>query len=395
MAAGSPLKESVARPSGGPRPAKVFHFTDMPGFGGMEKMILAIMTGLDRARWEPVLLHRRGRGFDQLDEAARDLSIRVWPVEQMQGRRDAGWVLPVAQAFRREGPAVFHAHQSTGVEGLYGLLAAVTARVPAIVVSQHLLDHTDPLASRLKAKLLSAGVDRYVAVSREVAARLRPTCLFPSRKIRVIYNGISLGQFDQNPNPALRATLQRGTRRPVVLCLARLDKRQKGLRFLVSAAAHVPEAQFVFAGEGPERPELEAQAKSLGIEGRVTLLGLRDDVPDLLACCDLLVLPSLSEGFGVAVLEAMAAGKPVVASAIGGVDEVVLDGETGILVPPGDPGALAGAIHRVLADPALARRFGQAGRARAQEFSLEKMVERTASLYEEVLSSHKRFRSEG
>lgn len=387
MAAGLLMKESVARSSGGPRPAKVFHFTDMPGFGGMEKMILAIFAGLDRSRWEPVLVHRPGTGFEQLDAAARELSVRVWPVEQMKGNHDSTRILHIARALRAEEPAVFHAHRSSPIEGMYGILAAVVARVPAVVVSQHLLDRQHPGLREFQAALISAGVDRFIAVSREVATRLRPTCLFQDRKIQVIYNGISLNSFDRPANPALRARLQKASQRPVVLAVARLDKRQKGLRFLVSAAALVPEAQFVFAGEGPERPELEAQARSLGIQERVTLLGLRDDIPDLLACCDLLVLPSLSEGFGVAVLEAMAASKPVVASAIGGVDEVVLDGETGILVPPGDPAALASAIRRILEDPVLARRMGEAGKVRAQLFSRESMIAGTTRVYEQLLSS--------
>jgi glycosyltransferase involved in cell wall biosynthesis len=175
--------------------------------------------------------------------------------------------------------------------------------------------------------------------------------------------------------------------RPIVLTLARLD-RQKGLYYLLEAAALVPEAVFVLAGEGPEWPALEAQARALGLTKRVILLGYRDDVSDLLASCDVFVLPSLFEGLPLSVLEAMAAGKPVVATAIGGTDEAVVDGVTGLLVPPADPAALAKGIRMVLSDPVLSARLGAAGRARAHEqFSAEAMVRRVSDVYDELLDS--------
>jgi glycosyltransferase involved in cell wall biosynthesis len=125
------------------------------------------------------------------------------------------------------------------------------------------------------------------------------------------------------------------------------------------------------------------------VSDRVVFLGYRQDIPDLLASCDLFVLPSLFEGLPLSILEAMAAGKPVIASAIGGTDEAVLHGETGLLVPPADPTALAAAIHTVLSNPLLARRLAAAGKARVyRTFSAEAMVQRVTQTYEEILSSH-------
>jgi len=175
-----------------------------------------------------------------------------------------------------------------------------------------------------------------------------------------------------------------------VLTVARLDP-QKGLHDLVAAAALVPEARVMVVGEGPERRALETRIAHLGLGDRVHLLGFRSDVPDLLAGSDLFVLPSLFEGLPLSILEAMAAGKPVVATAIGGNDEAVVDGATGLLVPPGDPRALADAIRALLRDPERRRRLGEAGRRRAEaEFSAPAMVRRVAAVYDELLAASDR-----
>ena len=144
---------------------------------------------------------------------------------------------------------------------------------------------------------------------------------------------------------------------------------------------------FIFVGEGPDRAALEAQAKALGVGERAAFIGYREDIPDLLACCDLFVLPSLYEGLPLAILEAMAAGKPVIASDIRGNDEVVINGETGLLVPAADSTALAGAIRAILSDHAFAQRLAEAGRARVcHEFTEDNMVSSVAQVYDDTLN---------
>jgi glycosyltransferase involved in cell wall biosynthesis len=144
---------------------------------------------------------------------------------------------------------------------------------------------------------------------------------------------------------------------------------------------------FVLAGDGDERAALESQCAVLGLQERVLFLGYQQDVPNLLAHCDLFVLPSLYEGLPLAILEAMAAAKPVIATAVGGTGEVVVDGETGLLVPPGDPTALAGAIRKLLSDPPFARRLAAAGNVLVQRsFSTEAMVRRVSQVYEDLLA---------
>jgi glycosyltransferase involved in cell wall biosynthesis len=181
-----------------------------------------------------------------------------------------------------------------------------------------------------------------------------------------------------------RAALDLEADAPVALCLARLSPEKDVGNFL-EAAALLPEAgaRFLVAGDGPLLPTLRHQIAFLGLEGRATLLGRRDGVPTLLAAADLLCLPSREEGLSLAALEAMAAGLPLVATRVGGLPEAVEDGKTGLLVPPRDPSALAGALARLLTDPARARAMGAAGRARAAAcFTRDRMLQATHAVYE-------------
>ena len=293
---------------------------------------------------------------------------------------------------RRERPSVFHAHLNWPMACKFGLLAAALARIPAVVATEQLfVEYRFPLKSLVYAlqQVIASGVDRYIAVSQHVARRLRQSFALSAPKLCVVPNSVFLAPFVRPVDAELRAKLIGTNARYFILTVARLDK-QKGLEYLLEAAALVPETIFVLAGAGPERPALEAQTRALGLNNRVVFLGYRDDVDNLLASCDLFVLPSLFEGLPLSVLEAMAAGKPVVATAIGGTDETIIDGETGLLVPPADPAALANAIRRLLADPILSRRLGTAGRARVhQQFSAQNMVRRITEIYDEILDSRK------
>jgi len=368
----------------------VVHYLDSAEFGGTEQAVLHILAGLDRRHWQPVLFHHPDPGIAPLLKGAESLNVRLQQVPRMQGKRSLITRLPrFVRELRAERPDVFHAHLNGPLACKDGLIAAALARVPAVVATVQLFVNL-PLRRFVYAqqRFVATIVDRYIAVSHEVAARLGQTFRIPATKIKVIHNGVPLPPFNRPANTALRAALTGSTEKPIVLTAARLAE-QKGLCYLLKAVALVLEAMFVIAGEGPERANLEAQAAELGLNKRVLFLGHRHDVPDLLACCDLFVLPSLFEGLPLSILEAMAANKPVVASAIGGNDEAIVHGETGLLVPPADPAALAGAIQRILSDPDLARRLAAAGNARVHEhFSVEAMIRRVTDTYEEILSTH-------
>jgi glycosyltransferase involved in cell wall biosynthesis len=174
---------------------------------------------------------------------------------------------------------------------------------------------------------------------------------------------------------------------PVLGVLARLAP-QKGLTYLVSALpailAQHPDTYALVVGEGYLRPDLEAQARSLGVESRLLLVGYHANVVDYLRASDIFVLPSLFEGMPLSILEAMGAGLPVIATAVDGTPEVVIEGETGLLVPPADPPALAQAVNRLLDDRQLAARLGRAGRARADAFSEAALLDRVGEVYRQA-----------
>jgi glycosyltransferase involved in cell wall biosynthesis len=367
----------------------VIHFTDSNVFGGTEQVLLQILSGLDRRHWRPVLFHHPEPGLEPLLEKARNLEVKLRAVPRMQRIWYTGRLPQFIRALRAERPSILHAHLTWPLSCKYGILAAVMARVPAVVATAQIYFELPkkPLL-QMQPRLIATCVDRYIAVSRAVADQLCNDFRIPASKVQVVHNGIPAGHFNGPASPLLRAALTRGKAQSIVLMVGRLDDKQKGQRYLIEAAAQVPEAMFVLAGEGPDRGALEGQARALGVDNRVLFLGYREDIPDLLACCEVFVLPSLFEGLPLSILEAMAAGKPVIASAIGGNDEIIAHGENGLLVPQADPAALAGAIRAVLSDPALARRLAEAGRSRVRrEFAVETMVESVTRVYDELVDA--------
>jgi glycosyltransferase involved in cell wall biosynthesis len=365
----------------------VVQFTDSYTFGGAEQVLLDLIAGLDRRFWRPILLHHNEPGLQSLLMNAHRMGVTTRPVPRIESIRDIGCMPQLVRVLRAERPAIFHAHLSWPLSCKYGLTAAILARVPIIVATAHLyVKPPKKLSVHAHLRLNAAFVDRYLAVSHGVARQLAQSLRIPPRKIRVIRNGISIPASTRPATAALRSTITKATDRPIVLVSARLEK-QKGHQYLIEATAHVPEAVFIFAGVGSEQTRLEAQAKALGVTDRITFLGHREDIADLLASCDLFVLPSLFEGLPLSILEAMAACKPVVATAVDGNKEIVIDGQTGLLVPPADPVALAGAIRTVLSDPVLARRLAAGGKARVQEeFCAERMVKSVMQVYEELVN---------
>jgi glycosyltransferase involved in cell wall biosynthesis len=212
------------------------------------------------------------------------------------------------------------------------------------------------------------------------------------RKYITIYNGVDMGggrshRTVAKPDVGLREGV------PVIGTVCRLIEPDKGITVLLQAMAKLtgPPAplacQLLIVGEGPARSQLHDLGQRLGILSRVVFTGMRRDIADLLPLLDVFVMPSLSEGFGIAIVEAMAAGRPVVASAVGGIPEIVQHEETGLLVPPGDPVALAAALRDLLTRPDRARALGACGQQRARErFSIEVAVKRHEDLYEKLMA---------
>jgi len=346
-----------------------------------------LLGSLDRGEWRPTLLLDDRPGAEVLAERAAALGVPVRLVGPLPlGSGGARGVPALARLLRRERPEVFHAHMSSPVACKWGLAAAVAARVPAVLGTVQVGGYEPPdRSAHLQLRALACGVDRYLAVSREIADELVERLGWPEEKIEVVYNAVDVARAAVEAPSGLRQQLGGGEGRPLVLTPARLDA-QKGHRVLFEAIRQLPDATFLLAGEGPEREPLEALAAQLGIADRVRFLGRREDVPELLAACDVFALPSLYEGSSLALLEAMAAGIPIVSSAIGGTEELIEDGRSGLLAAPGDAEGLAAALRRVLGD----RELGEGLAARARErveagLTREGMAARVSGVYRELL----------
>ena len=368
-------------------PRDVLCFTDSAIAGGAEHALMTLLAGLDRRIWTPVLVHHDHDGLAPVVAMAERAGIARWMVPPMpEGMGGARAGVRFARQLRRRRPAVFHAHMSWPLACKWPLIAAVTARIPAVLGTVQLfVDVPMGPSRRLQTRPLGSAVGRFLAVSEDTRRRLLSLFRWPADAVRVVHNAVDIHRFTGPPDPTLRAQLDDGTGRPLALVPARLDP-QKGHEHLLRAARALPHIRFLLAGDGPLRAELENRARGLGVEERITFLGRREDMPALLATCDLVVLPSLYEGLPLSLIEAMAARRPIVATDIGGTRELIDHGQTGLLVPPQDAEALAEAIRGLVVDPALSRRLGSAGRDRAiADFSSEAMVASVSREYSELL----------
>lgn len=244
---------------------------------------------------------------------------------------------------------------------------------------------------RLLYRLLAGKVDGFIAVSDEVCESIIRQ-IGPIRdKVITIPNGINIRRFEQpGDKAALCNQLGLETNSRLVATVGRLTE-QKGHRYLIDAVTSVassyPDTQFLFIGDGELKDELRTQAREAGLLGKIHFLGNRGDVQDLLAAVDLFVLPSLWEGLSIALLEAMAAGKPIVATSVSGTTQVMIHGQTGLVVPPRDSRALANAIVQLLSNPAQAQAMGQAAKHHvAVNFGAQKQIDEHLALYHQLLN---------
>jgi glycosyltransferase involved in cell wall biosynthesis len=272
----------------------------------------------------------------------------------------------------------------------YGRVASQIARVPVVVVAEMAVDLWKGRGERLVDRRLSTWCDRLVGNSHAVVDFYRGLGV-PEDRLAMIYSGVEDEEPPAIDPGAVRAEFGFPAGSPMVLFAGRLaeQKRVDDLLKALDLVQHVqPDMRTLIAGDGPLRAQLEETAHAYHLDGRVRFLGHRDDIPRLLAAADLLVLPSSYEGLPNVVLEAMRFRKPVVATAAPGTTEVVVDGETGLLVPIGDQVSLTRAIRDVVRDPALARRLGEAGRARVEsDFTAAAMIDHFAQLYEQLARS--------
>lgn len=349
---------------------RVVHLTLGLDVGGLEKLLVEFARCADRGRFDLHFISLTDRGA-----LAADVERYGWPVEALHapaGLRP-GLVVRLARLFRRLCPAVVHTHDDRPL--IYGAPAARLAGVPRVVHTRH---HQGSLLSARQRLLVRAAVqcnDHFVCISDDSARWARRQGV-SARQLRVIPNGIDLTRFAfTGPAPSGPAVL-----------VARLSP-EKDVGTLLAAAALVvrqrPDFRLQIAGDGPSRGELERRAAELQLTDRVRFLGTVRDVPGLLGEARLFALSSTTEGISLTLLEAMARGLPVVATRVGGNPEVVADGETGLLVPAGDPDRLARALLDLWTAPDLCARMGMAGRRRVEDrFDVRRMVARYETLYQ-------------
>jgi glycosyltransferase involved in cell wall biosynthesis len=350
--------------------------------GGAQTYVAQLLPALN-ARFD-VLVGAHGDG--PLRDAAHAAGVRFVPLRHVRRNlhpvHDLLGLIELMALIRRERPDIVHVNSSKA--GFLGRLAALAARTPVRLFTVHgwaFKAHGGPAGAlyRCADRLMSPLTTLTICVSQsERAAGLAARTCRAERTV-VIPNAIDV-------EGAPQASLDGDP--PRILTVGRLARPKDPLT-LVRALATLGQRPFslAFVGDGPDRDELEQEVRALGLGPRVELLGEQHDVPVLLAHTDVFVLSSRSEGAPLSILEAMAAGLPVVASDVGGVGELVVHGETGLLVPPGDPTRLAHALARVVDDRALRTRLGAAGRARARErFDLAALLGAHVELYTRELS---------
>lgn len=359
-----PGTAEARKPAGGP--VTVAHvFLDF-GQGGAQELALAAWRHLDPARYRPALICARGEGAAVA--AARDMGVPVQVLGRLEYPRDWGAVPAIAAALRACGAAIAQTPLYSRVAP-YARLAAGQAGLPLTIAHEHCRPLAPGRARRLADRLLDRlPGQRYLAVSRADAAWLAAQGIDP-RRMATVLNGIATERFGSEDRTTARAALGLAAQDLLLLTPARLHPQKRHADLLAAVALladRFPRLRLLCAGDGPLAEALTALAAAAGLGERVQFLGRRPDMPRLYAACDLVVLCSEIEGLPLALLEAQAAGRAVVATRVGGVPEAVREGESAVLVPPRDPVALAAAIEALERDPAARARMGAEGQRLAR-----------------------------
>lgn len=371
--------------------------------GGAQENTMLTAQMLDKAEWDVEVVCGPQTGVEgSLIEAVRQggtaLTIEPSLVREVNPLQDLLALWRLWRFIRRGGFTIVHTHSSKA--GIIGRWAAKFAGAPVIIHTVHGWGHHErqrPFVRRYYVwleRLTLPITDKLIVVSPRNIDKGLADGIGRADDYVVIRSGIEMDRFGhpQRPRAAVRAELGIPEGAPVVGTVTRLSAQKAPLDFVAAAAAVAqarPDVRFVMVGDGPLRGAVEARAAELGIAGRLTMTGLRRDVPELMGAFDIFALSSLWEGLPRVLPQAMASGLPVVATAIDGSAEAVEHGVTGLLTPPGEPQALAEALLALLDDPARAQRMGEAGRARADEYSAERMVEEIAALYRSILAQKK------
>lgn len=369
---------------------KVLYVAVGLGIGGTEGQIRDLVTNLDRSRFDCLVCVLKGDG-----QIAKELAASGVNVQLLNGKSiwDVSLAWRLVRLIRRFQPDIIHSFLPPA--NVVAGCASALCRVPHLVLSCRDLGIGRRWYVRFVERLVSRWASAVTCCSDAVRDSVRSRFGGVPGKYVTIYNGINVERFEL---PARREPIHvPQEKRTIIGTISRLEEPTKGLAVLIEAVALLKKSSddrsfgLWIVGDGPAKPELQNLCERLGLLDDVVFAGERSDVRQVLHTFSLLVQPSLSEGFGIAIAESMAAGLPVVASAVGGIPEVVVHGQTGWLVPPGDPTALAQAIAQCAAHPQQSHELGRRGRERVKQcFTIQSAVRRHEELYERLMTSHTR-----
>jgi glycosyltransferase involved in cell wall biosynthesis len=357
----------------------ILHTEWSEGWGGQEIRILLEMR---EHRRQGHKVHILCPPRTKLAEEARGMGIAVIPLK-IRNPWEPGPILRIKKMIRELKIDVLHTHSS--VDSWAGGLAGRWARVPVLVRTRH-------ISVRVKRPWLNRIYylpDAIITTGEHIRRELLQTHKIPAERIVSIPTGADMGRFHPGP-PDLELKKRMGL--PIdspVITLVAVLRAQKRHELVIAAAAEVikvfPQARFIFVGDGPGRNRVEQEIKNARLKAQILMTGYREDIPAILSFTDLGIISSVAEGIPQFLFQMMAMGKPVIATAVGGIPEIVTSGVNGLLIPPEDPAALAKALVQLLGDPESARGLGEKGRRLVErEYTVEKMAEKVYRVYQEV-----------
>ena len=371
---------------------------DSLAVGGAEALILPFAQQLVHTRFSLTVCALQSIEGSEIERQLREQGIEVLHVGARNLRDRAAFERLVALVRERQ-IALIHAHltyasiwaalvtRRTGVPSVCSLHVAPSATRQLTNTVRH------RLATDVRDWIMRFALNRWATMVVTVSAALQDEYVrrgLNRAKTHVVHNGIDVAKFDRTRDTCrmfLREELGISGQGPIVVTVSVL-RPAKGIEVLLEAIPRVPDAHFLIVGDGPKREEWMAAAERLGISSRVHWAGYRPDVASFLAGCDVFAHPSLDDAFPTVLLESLAAGVPIVASRVGGIPEIVDERQTGLLVPAGDPGALATAIRQLVTDDTHVDAMRSAARATAAlRFSTDVWVTRLSRIYDEVLSA--------
>lgn len=357
---------------------KIIYIITALNIGGAEKLLLDLVKKLDEEKYDIKIATVVGGGNLVIKFEEVGIPVKVF---KKKGKIGLGVIWKIYRYLRQERPEIVHTHLFGG--DTWGRIAAILARVPIIVTTEHNTNIDEKFLKRVVKKMLSFFTAKIIAVSEAVKKYSVQKDHISEKKIEVILNGVDLEKF-------LQISQKEFGDPPIIGIIGRLEE-QKGHKYLFEALnllKTIPWTLWV-VGDGSLKAELEKLAKILDLRERTIFLGAQENIPEILDKVDIFVLSSLWEGLGLAVIEAAAAAKPIVATNVGGIPEIIENEKTGLLVEPGNVKSLADGVERMLLGEGEALTMGRAAREYVKDrFGLDKMVKAYEEVYEKVLNKN-------